>query len=66
VWIPWQYELNATVAYDITKNLNASITFFNFTNQENFSTGGFLAGTGGDLITEREPFHMEGTISYKF
>lgn len=66
VWIPWQYELDATLFYNYNKNLGAKITFFNITDQENFSSGGFVSNSGNDLITVHEPFHMEGTISYKF
>ena len=65
VWIPWQYELDAGVTYAY-KDFGARITFYNITDQENFSTGGYLSGSGNDLITIKEPFHMEGTLSYKF
>lgn len=66
VWIPWQYEIDATLFYDYSKSLGAKLTFFNITDQHNFSSGGFPSSSGNDLITIHEPFHMEGTISYKF
>ena len=65
VWIPWQYELDTSVFYNY-KNFSARVTFFNITNEENFSTGGYISASGGDLITVKEPFHVEGTIGYKF
>ena len=65
IWIPWQYEIDASLFY-VQKNWEARLNFFNITDQHNFSTGGFIAGTGNDLITIGEPFHMEGTVSYKF
>jgi outer membrane receptor for ferrienterochelin and colicin len=65
IWIPWQYEIDASLFYK-QKNWEAQLNFFNITDQHNFSSGGFIAGTGNDLITIGEPFHMEGTVSYKF
>ena len=64
-WIPWQYEIDASLFYT-QKNWEARLNFFNITDQHNFSSGGFIAGTGNDLITIGEPFHMEGTLTYKF
>jgi len=64
-WIPWQYEIDASLFYE-QKNWSARLNFFNITDQHNFSTGGFISGSGNDLITIGEPFHMEGTLSYKF
>ncbi len=66
VWIPWQYQIDATLFYDYSKNLGGKITFFNVTDQHNFSTGGYPNSSGNDLITIHEPFHMEATVSYKF
>ena len=66
VWIPWQYELDASVFYTYHDNFTAKLALYNITDQENFSTGGFVSNTGGDLITVHEPFHMEGTLTYKF
>ena len=65
VKIPWQYELDASVFYT-RGNYTAKVTFFNVTNQENFSTGGYISGTGNDLVTVHTPFHVEATITYKF
>jgi len=65
VWIPWQYQLDATLFYN-WKDWGAKLTLYNITDQHNFSSGGFLTDSGNDLITIHEPFHMEGTISYKF
>jgi hypothetical protein len=65
VWIPWQYEIDASLAYKY-KDFFAKATFYNITDQTNFSTGGYLEGGGNDLITVKEPFHMEGTVGYKF
>jgi hypothetical protein len=65
VWIPWQYEIDATLFYNY-KNFGVKLSLYNITDQHNFSSGGFLAGSGNDLVTIHEPFHMEGTISYKF
>jgi outer membrane receptor for monomeric catechols len=65
IWIPWQYQIDASLFY-IQKNWEARLNLFNITDQHNFSTGGFIAGTGNDLITIGEPFHMEGTLTYKF
>ena len=64
-WIPWQYEIDASLFYE-QKNWEARLNFFNITDQHNFSTGGFISGSGNDLITIGEPFHMEGTLTYKF
>jgi outer membrane receptor protein involved in Fe transport len=57
IWIPWQYEIDASLFYK-QKNWEAQLNFFNITDQHNFSTGGFIAGTGNDLITIGEPFHI--------
>jgi hypothetical protein len=65
VWIPWQYQIDATLFYNY-KNFGAKLTLFNITDQANFSSGGFVSTSGNDLITIHEPFHMEGTVSYKF
>ncbi len=65
VWIPWQYEIDASLFYNY-KRFGAKVTLYNITDQHNFSSGGFLAGSGNDIITIHEPFHMEGTVSYKF
>jgi hypothetical protein len=66
-WIPWQYELDASIYYKpVGKNYEARLNFFNLTNQYNFSSGGYLWSTGADLITVNVPFHMEGTLTYKF
>lgn len=65
VWIPWQYELDASLFYNY-KNFGAKLSLYNITDQHNFSTGGFVSSSGNDLITIHEPFHMEGTLSYKF
>ncbi len=64
-WIPWQYEIDASLFYE-QKNWEARLDFFNITDQHNFSTGGFIAGSGNDVITIGEPFHMEGSLTYKF
>jgi hypothetical protein len=50
----------------VGKNYEARLNFFNLTNQYNFSSGGYLWSTGADLITVNVPFHMEGTLTYKF
>ncbi len=65
VKIPWQYELDAALFYE-TKHFEARLNFFNLTDEKNFSTGGFLAGTGNDLVTPRLPFRIEGTVAFKF
>ncbi|HEY0793491.1 MAG TPA: TonB-dependent receptor [Chthoniobacterales bacterium] len=65
VKIPWQYEVDAAVFYEY-KNFEARLNLFNVTDQKLFSSGGSAAGTGNDLITPRLPFHIEGTITYKF
>jgi hypothetical protein len=65
VWIPWQYELDASVFYK-HKNFEAKIDFLNVTNQRNFSTGGSFAENGNDLITPLLPFHIQGTITIRF
>jgi len=65
VWIPWQYQIDASIFYN-WKNFGAKLNLYNITDQHNFSSGGYLAGSGNDIITIHEPFHMEGTISYKF
>ncbi len=65
VWIPWQYEIDSSISYTY-KNFSAKITFYNITDQRNFSSGGYISGTGNDLITIKEPFHAEGTLGYKF
>jgi hypothetical protein len=64
-WIPWQYQIDASLFYD-AKNWGAKLELYNITDQHNWSSGGYIAQTGNDLITLQEPFHMEGTISYKF
>jgi iron complex outermembrane recepter protein len=65
VWIPWQYEIDTSIFYNY-KNFGVKLALYNITNQYNFSSGGFLAGSGNDELTIHEPFHMEGTLSYKF
>ncbi len=65
VWIPWQYQIDASLFYNY-KNFGAKLTLYNITDQYNFSSGGFVSSSGNDLITIHEPFHMEGTLSYKF
>ena len=65
VWIPWQYQIDASLFYT-QKNWEARLNFYNVTDQHNWSTGGYISGTGNDLITLQEPFHMEGTLTYKF
>ena len=65
VWIPWQYELDASVFYNY-KNFGAKLALYNITDQANFSSGGFVSSSGNDLITIHEPFHWEATVSYKF
>ncbi len=65
VWIPWQYEIDASLSYE-HKGFSAKLTLYNITNQYNFSSGGTLTGSGNDLITIHEPFHLEGTLGYKF
>lgn len=65
VWIPWQYQIDASLFY-VHRNFSARVTLYNITDQENFSSGGYISGTGNDLITVQEPFHVEGTIGYKF
>jgi hypothetical protein len=65
VWIPWQYEIDASIFYNY-KNFGAKLALYNITDQANFSSGGFVSSSGNDLITIHEPFHMEGTLSYKF
>lgn len=65
VWIPWQYELDASVFYK-HKNFEAKIDFLNVTNQRNFSTGGSFAENGNDLIIPLLPFHIQGSITIRF
>ena len=65
VWIPWQYEVDASLFYN-WKNFGAKLALYNITDQENFSSGGFVSSSGNDLITIHEPFHWEATVSYKF
>lgn len=66
VWIPWQYEVDATLFYNYNKNFGGKVTLYNFTDQHNFSTGGYISSSGNDLITIHEPFHWEATLTYKF
>jgi hypothetical protein len=65
VWIPSQYDIDCTLSYT-HKNYAFRLTFYNVTNQTNFTTGGYLSAADNDLITVLEPFHMEGSVSIKF
>jgi hypothetical protein len=65
VLIPWQHELDVALFYT-HKHFTFRLTFFNVTNQYNFSTGGYLSSAGNDVISVSEPFHMEGSVGYKF
>jgi catecholate siderophore receptor len=65
VWIPWQYEVDASVFYK-KKNFEAKIDFLNVSNQRNFSTGGSWADNGNDLIVPLTPFHIQGSITIRF
>jgi hypothetical protein len=65
VWIPWQYEVDASVFYK-KQNFEAKIDFLNVTNQRNFSTGGPWADNGNDLIVPLTPFHIQGSITIRF
>jgi hypothetical protein len=65
VWIPWQYELDASIFYK-RKNFEARINFLNITDQKNFSTGGSWSQNGNDLVAPLLPFHIEGTVTIRF
>jgi len=63
VVIPNQYTANAALFYR-TKRFEIRLDFLNLTNQKNWSGGN--SQTGLDAAYAELPFHMEGTVKYKF
>ena len=63
VVIPWQYTANAALFYR-AKRFEVRLDFLNFTNQKNWSGGN--SQTGLDAAYAELPFHLEGTVKYRF
>ncbi len=61
--IPAQYTLNASVFYN-WHNWEARCDFYNITDRTNWS--GIDPAYGQDLVVRELPFHVLGTIKYKF
>jgi catecholate siderophore receptor len=63
VEIPTQYSLDGTLFYE-TQHWEARANFYNITNQKNWIAE--AGPQGNDLITAAMPFHVQGSISYRF
>jgi len=65
VTIPWQHELDLTLFYKTKDDhFEAKLAFLNLTNQRNFSPPNPVYGY--DSVVVDWPFHLEGTITFKF
>ncbi len=63
VVIPWQHTMDAAVFYEAGR-YEARLDFFNITNQYNWRPIG--NGFGADLINPELPFHIQGSVRFKF
>jgi outer membrane receptor protein involved in Fe transport len=65
VMIPWQSDFDVSVFYT-HKYFSIRLTLYNVTNRTNFATGGYISTSGNDVISVLEPFHVEGTVGFRF
>jgi outer membrane receptor protein involved in Fe transport len=63
VKIPSQYQLDGTLFYEASR-WTVRLNLYNLTNQKNWIAEG--AAEGNDLITAALPFHVLGSVSYRF
>ncbi len=63
VKIPTQYTLDAAVFY-ARPRYELRLDFYNFTDQRNWS--GVADFAGGDNVYAELPFHLEGTVRFRF
>src|SRR5258706_5379973 len=64
VIVPRQYTVNAALIYEEGKNWEARVDFLNITDEKNWTTN--AGAIGADLISPDLPFHVQGTVRYKF
>jgi len=65
VTVPWQYQLDLTLFYKTKgERMEARLALINLTDQKNWSPPDPYYGY--DSITPDLPFHIEGTIIYRF
>jgi hypothetical protein len=63
VVIPTQYTLDGAVFYE-RKHWGVRFNLYNITNRKNWSAE--LPSVGNDLITADLPFHVQGSLTYRF
>jgi outer membrane receptor protein involved in Fe transport len=63
VKIPTQYTLDGTLFYE-TDHWAVRLNLYNITNQKNWIAE--AGAEGNDLITAAMPFHVQGSVSYRF
>jgi outer membrane receptor protein involved in Fe transport len=63
VKIPAQYTLDGMLFYE-ADHWAARLNLYNITNQKNWIAED--GPEGNDLITAAMPFHVQGSVSYKF
>ena len=63
VEIPTEYSLDAGIFYE-TSRWAVRLNLYNITNQKNWIAEG--AAEGNDLITAALPFHVQGSVTYRF
>jgi outer membrane receptor for monomeric catechols len=63
VVIPTQYSLDGTLFYE-TRRWAVRLNLYNITNRKNWIAEG--AAEGNDLISAAMPFHILGSVSYRF
>jgi hypothetical protein len=61
--IPTQYTADAAIMYE-GKAWEARIDFFNVTNEKNWTAN--AGAVGADLIVANLPFHVQGTVRFRF
>ncbi|HEY4988462.1 MAG TPA: hypothetical protein VII09_01575, partial [Opitutaceae bacterium] len=63
VTIPTQYDVDGALFYE-AKRWAARVNFYNITDRKNWSAES--GAVGNDLITPDLPFHVQGSITYRF
>ena len=63
VKIPTQYMIDAALFY-VTKRFEVRLDFYNITDRRNWTPVADFEG--GDSVFAEEPFHLEGTVRFKF
>jgi hypothetical protein len=63
VVIPTQYTLDGTLFYE-TGRWAVRLNLYNITNQKNWIAE--AGAQGNDLITAAMPFHVQGSVTYRF